>query len=65
MEFENFFSKQVALSFQKIIAMLLGIKLSKTDLEAHQKIIKAEVFMNETHQVVSSTQQRSSVCHLQ
>lgn len=50
---------------QKIIAKLLGLKLSKNELEIYQKTVKAEVFINQAHQVRTSYQVPSSICQIQ
>ncbi|XP_065210019.1 ras-related protein Rab-28-like isoform X2 [Planococcus citri] len=55
----------VALTFQRIIASLLGIKLSKLEIEANQKVVKAEVFVSHPHQHNTSTQTPSSICTIQ
>jgi hypothetical protein len=55
----------VALSFQRMVAQLLGIKLTKLEMEAHQKVVQAEVFVNQSHQIATSYQPSSSICMLQ
>lgn len=56
---------KVALSFQRIIASLLGIKLSKQEMEAHQKVVNAEIFIGQSQQLVTSYQPPSSICLVQ
>lgn len=56
---------KVALSFQRMIAQLLGIKLSKLELEAHQKVVKAEVFVSQSQQLTTAYQSPSSICRVQ
>ncbi|WAR21671.1 RAB28-like protein [Mya arenaria] len=60
----------VSICFQKIAAEILGIKLTKPDIEQHHRVVKAEI-VNYSKQEESAarhlpqTQTKSSFCSLQ
>ncbi|CAG2216986.1 ras-related protein Rab-28-like [Mytilus galloprovincialis] len=58
----------VSLCFQRVAADILGIKLTKPEVEQHQKVIKAEIvqYKNEASaKPVTNKPQKSSLCSLQ
>lgn len=63
-------SGQVSLCFQKVAAEVLGIKLTRSELEQHQRVVKAEIVTCKAQEVAAAaqpmqTQARSSMCVLQ
>ena len=57
----------VSLCFQRVAADILGIKLTKPEVEQHQKVIKAEIvqYKNEASAKPVTKTQKSSLCSLQ
>lgn len=59
----------VALCFQRIAAEILGIKLTKPDIEKHHKVVKAEIIQYNNDQAaakhIPSTATKSTFCSLQ
>ncbi|XP_031573473.1 ras-related protein Rab-28-like [Actinia tenebrosa] len=61
-------SDQVNLCFQKIVAEVLGIRLTKNEMEQQSKVLKAEVIQYNNHEVPSRAapvQNKSSFCSIQ
>ena len=59
---------QVSICFQKVAAEILGIKLTRPDLEKEQRIVKAEIVNYSTKEVSVQPavhQPRSSFCEIQ
>ncbi|XP_041369969.1 ras-related protein Rab-28-like [Gigantopelta aegis] len=59
----------VNLTFQRIAAEILGIKLTKPDIDQHQRVVKAEIIQYKNKDPATSplspSQTRSSFCSLQ
>ncbi|OWF55053.1 ras-related protein Rab-28-like [Mizuhopecten yessoensis] len=56
----------VSLCFQRVAAEILGIKLTKPEVETHQRVIKAEIIQsNEAAAKPITTSAKSSFCSLQ
>ena len=57
----------VNLCFQKMLAELLGIRLSKLDQEQQQQVVKAEIvtYRQDTVQPVRQSTKPSAICSLQ
>lgn len=57
----------MSLCFQRVAADILGIKLTKPEVEQHQKVIKAEIvqYKNEASAKPVTKTQKSSLCSLQ
>ena len=59
----------MALCFQRIAAEILGIKLTKPDIEKHHKVVKAEIIQYNNDQAaakhIPSTATKSTFCSLQ
>ena len=60
---------QVALCFQKVAAEILGIKLTKPDVEQHHRVVKAEIVHYKNEEVaakhIPQSNTKSSLCSLQ
>jgi len=59
---------QVSLCFQKIAAEILGIRLTKNEMEQHSRVVKADIIQYSNHEMPSRaapTQTKSSFCSLQ
>ena len=60
---------QVSLCFQRIAAEILGVKLTKPDIEKHHKVVKAEIIQYNNDQAaaksIPASSQKSSFCSLQ
>ena len=57
----------MSLCFQRVAADILGIKLTKPEVEQHQKVIKAEIvqYKNEASAKPVTKTQKSSLCSIQ
>lgn len=59
---------QVSLCFQKVAAQVLGIKLSKQDVDSQQKVVKAEIVTYtdlEPPRASGQTNKKSAFCSIQ
>ena len=60
---------QVSLCFQKAAAEILGIKLTRPEMEQHQRVVKAEISNYNAKEIASAQQgqttQKSNMCVLQ
>ena len=62
------FNPQVNIVFQKVAADILGIKLTRPDLEQQQRVVKAEIVTYKHAEAKSrpvQQQPKSSFCSLQ
>ncbi|KAK3095327.1 hypothetical protein FSP39_013250 [Pinctada imbricata] len=57
----------VSLCFQRVAAEILGVKLTKPEVEQHQRVVKAEIihYKNEAAAKPVPTQPKSSLCSIQ
>jgi len=61
-------SEQVNLCFQRVAADILGIKLTKNEMEQTAKVLKADIIQYSNHELPSratTTQTKSSFCSIQ
>lgn len=59
---------QISLCFQKIAAEVLGIRLTKNEMEQQSRVIKADIIQYGNHEMPSraaSSQTKSSFCSVQ
>lgn len=64
------FLLQVGLCFQKVAAEILGIKLTKPDVEQHHRVVKAEIVNYSKQEELAArsipqTNTKSTFCELQ
>ena len=64
--FSSFFW-QVSLCFQRVAAEILGIRLTKPEVEQHQRVVKAEIIdsKHETAAKPVASPAKSSLCSIQ
>jgi hypothetical protein len=58
-------SQQINLMFQQIAAQILGITLSRIQVESEHRIIKAEIVKFKEQQPVVTSKPKSSICSIQ
>ena len=59
---------QVSICFQKVAADILGIKLTRPELEQQQRVVKAEIVTYSNHEAANKPvqqSQKSSFCSVQ
>ena len=58
---------QVSLCFQRVAAEILGIRLTKPEVEQHQRVVKAEI-IDSKHEAAAkpvASPAKSSLCSIQ
>lgn len=65
--FFRVFFWQVSLCFQRVAAEILGIRLTKPEVEQHQRVVKAEI-IDSKHEAAAkpvASPAKSSLCSIQ
>ena len=65
LDFFFFFGRQVDLMFQQIAAQILGLTLTRIQMEDQHKVVKADIVKYKENKPIPTKPKKSSICTLQ